>query len=183
MKQDGEAGRAGSLAAEKRCIMVVGPSGAGKSTLLKSLGLMDGQVKKTEALVYLDRAIDTPGEMLSVPRYYNAIILNSVRASLILFVIDAGRRTRLPARIALALKAPVLGVIAKTDAASPADLADAEAALKGAGVEDLVRVSAKSGEGLEELQRRLFSRSRPGTARRYSRQPRGFGPAHNGGEL
>ncbi|MDR2800689.1 MAG: EutP/PduV family microcompartment system protein [Desulfovibrio sp.] len=183
MRQDKEALCARNLEDEDRPVMVVGPSGAGKSTLLKSLGLMDGQVKKTEALVYLDKAIDTPGEMLSVPRYYNAIILNSVRASLILFVVDAGRRTRLPARIALALKAPVLGVIAKTDAASPAELAEAEATLKGAGVEDLVRVSAKSGEGLEELQRRLFSRSRPGTDRTYGRQPRGLGPAHNGGEL
>ncbi|MDR3175001.1 MAG: EutP/PduV family microcompartment system protein [Desulfovibrio sp.] len=161
MNRDGEAGCARSLAGEGRRIMVVGPSGAGKSTLLKSLGLMDGQVKKTEALVYLDEAIDTPGEMLSVPRYYNAIILNSVRASLILFVIDAGRKTRLPARIALALKAPVLGVIAKTDAASPAELAEAEATLEGAGVKEVVRVSAKSGEGIEELQSRLFSQSRP----------------------
>jgi len=132
-------------------LMVIGPVGSGKSTLLKALELAEGEVKKTEALTYLGQAIDTPGEMVTIPRFFNALILNSVRARLVLFLMDGGRPTHLPARLALALKAPVAGVISKMDLATPDNLYKARQALKGAGVEKIFEISSVTGEGLDEL--------------------------------
>lgn len=131
--------------------MVIGPVGSGKSTLLKALELADGEVKKTEALTYLSQAIDTPGEMVTIPRFFNALILNSVRARLVLFLMDGSRPTQLPSRLALALKAPVAGVIAKIDLATPASMAKARQALKGAGTDKIFEISSVTGEGLDKL--------------------------------
>ena len=136
-------------------IMVIGPVGAGKSTLLQALGLGRGEIRKTQALTYLGQAIDTPGEMLTLPRYYNALILNSARASLVLFLMDGSRPTPLPARLALTLKAPVAGVVSKIDAGDPGRLVKAEEALRGAGVERIFQVSAVTGAGLDVLKKWL----------------------------
>jgi ethanolamine utilization protein EutP len=135
--------------------MVIGPVGAGKSTLLKALGLGRTEPRKTQALTYLGQAIDTPGEMLTLPRYFNALILNSGRARLVLFLMDGSRPTPLPARLALALKAPVAGVVSKIDASDPGRLAKAEEALRGAGVERIFQVSALTGVGLAVLKKWL----------------------------
>ncbi|UQZ90763.1 ethanolamine utilization protein [Deltaproteobacteria bacterium Smac51] len=132
-------------------LMVIGPVGAGKSTLLHALNLGSGEVKKTEALTYLDQAIDTPGEMLTMPRFYNALILNSVRSRLVLFLMDGSRPIRLPARLALALKAPVVGVVTKIDVAQTEARQKAAAALECAGVKEIFEISSLTGEGIEEL--------------------------------
>ena len=131
--------------------MVIGPVGSGKSTLLKALELADGEVKKTEALTYMSQAIDTPGEMVTIPRFFNALILNSIRARLVLFLMDGSRPSHLPARLALALKAPVAGVIAKIDLATPESIYKARQALTGAGTRKIFEISSVTGEGLDEL--------------------------------
>ena len=140
---------------EARPIMVIGPVGAGKSSLLRALNLGESRLRKTQALTYLGEAIDTPGEMLTLPRYYNALILNSTRARVVLMLMDGDRPARLPARLALALKAPAVGVVNKIDLGDPKNLDRAEAALIGAGVEKIFRVSALTGAGLDELKRGL----------------------------
>jgi ethanolamine utilization protein EutP len=141
--------------------MVIGPVGAGKSTLLQALGLDQGRPRKTQALTYLGQAIDTPGEMLTLPRYYNALILNSARARLVLFLMDGSRPTPLPARLALALKAPVAGVVSKADMSDPGRLLRAEEALRNAGVERIFQVSALTGAGLAVLKKWLDDFSEP----------------------
>ena len=142
-------------------LMLIGPVGAGKSTLLRALCLGEGDVKKTEALTYTDQAIDTPGEMITIPHFFNALILNSVRARLVLFLMDASRPTHLPARLALAMKAPVVGIISKIDLATEDGLFKARAALTGAGVKEILPISSVTGEGLDELKEWItdFSRS------------------------
>lgn len=137
--------------AAQKPIMAIGSVGAGKSTLLAALKLTGGEVKKTEAMTYLDQAIDTPGEMLSIPRFYNAIILNSVRARLVLFLMDASRPSRLPARLALSLKAPVVGVVTKIDVAGADARQRAAEALRHVGVTEIFEISSLSGEGITEL--------------------------------
>jgi ethanolamine utilization protein EutP len=109
------------------------------------------EVKKTEAMTYLDQAIDTPGEMLSIPRFYNALILNSVRARVVLFLMDGSRPIRLPARLALALKAPVVGVVTKIDLAAPETIARAAEALEFVGVTKIFKISSLTGEGIADL--------------------------------
>lgn len=136
-------------------IMVIGPVGAGKSTLLSALQLCQGEVKKTEALTYLGKAIDTPGEMITIPRFFNALILNSCRTRVVLFIMDGHKPSQLPARLALALKAPVIGAVSKVDQADPEDLARARQMLQTAGVEEIFEISSVTGQGLAELKQRL----------------------------
>jgi ethanolamine utilization protein EutP len=135
--------------------MVIGPVGAGKSTLLRSVERAEGEVKKTEALTYLDQAIDTPGEMIAIPHFYHALILNSVRAGVVLLLMDGHRPTPLPPRLALAMRAPVLGVVTKTDLAAPESVIQARRALERAGAGEILEVSAVTGQGLGDLRRRL----------------------------
>jgi ethanolamine utilization protein EutP len=140
--------------------MVIGPVGSGKSTLLAALGLGPKEVRKTESLTYNSSlSIDTPGEMLSIPRLYNALILNSGRADLILMIVDGNKPIWLPSKICLALKAPVVGVINKIDIAPPDMLLRAKQSLANAGVKEIVRVSAATMEGIEEL-KNLLERAR-----------------------
>ena len=104
--------------ADARPLMVIGPVSAGKSTLLAALGLGPKEIRKTEALVYnKSLSIDTPGEMLAIPRFYNALILNSSRAYAVLMVMNGQNPIWLPSKIALALKAKVVGVVTKIDLA------------------------------------------------------------------
>ena len=140
-------------AAEKavKPVMVIGPVGAGKSTLLRALSMRDDEIKKTEALEYSPQAIDTPGEMITIPHFFNALILNSIRARIVLFLMDASRPSHLPARLGLALKAPAVGVISKIDLAAPANIEKAHQMLKNAGVKEIVEVSSATGEGLDKL--------------------------------
>jgi len=144
-------------------LMMVGPVGAGKSTLLRALDLSEGEVRKTEAISYSEEAIDTPGEMISIPYFFNALILNSARAGLVLFLMDAGRPSPSPSRLALAMKAPVLGVISKVDLADEAGLAKARAALQTAGAREIFEISSISGVGLKELKERIAAYSVAGS--------------------
>lgn len=136
-------------------LMVIGPVTSGKTTLLQALDRTNNQIKKTSSVIYSSRAIDTPGEMLSIPRFYNSLILNSIRACLVLFLMDGGRPTQLPSRMARALKAPVLGVINKIDIATVENSQKARQALINAGVSDIIEVSAITGQGLGALQTRI----------------------------
>ncbi len=150
-------------------LMLIGPVGAGKSTLLKAMHLAGpsdeaAPVKKTEAIVYLDRAIDTPGEMVTIPHFYNALLLNSVRAGVVLFLMDGQRPSSLPSRLALAMKAPVVGVISKVDLAGPDTLARARRSLGEAGVKTIFEVSSVTGQGLKELNEWLAGFSAPASA-------------------
>jgi ethanolamine utilization protein EutP len=83
------------------------------------------------------------------------LILNSAKARLVLFLMDGGRPTMLPARLALALKAPVVGVVNKADVSDPGRLARAEESLRIAGVERIFHVSALTGAGLDVLKKWL----------------------------
>lgn len=139
--------------------MVIGPVSAGKSTLLAALDMGPKDVKKTEALVYnRGQSIDTPGEMLAIPRFYNALILNSARAAAVLMVMDGTRPIWLPAKIALALKTVVVGVVTKIDLAEKSSIHKAELALLNTGLTEVFKVSPVSGQGLDELKRWIEAR-------------------------
>ncbi|MDR1948767.1 MAG: EutP/PduV family microcompartment system protein [Spirochaetaceae bacterium] len=137
-------------------IMFIGPTGSGKSTLIKALNLREGEVKKTESVTYLPYAIDTPGEMVHLPFLYNALILNSTRASLVLFLMSAKRYPRLPSKIALALKVPSVGIVSQIDGAEAAGIRRAAAALSVAGLKTIFNVSSVSGEGIATLREFLL---------------------------
>ena len=140
--------------------MVLGPARSGKSTLLKALALAEGNVKKTETIIYSPLSIDTPGEMIHIPYLFNALILNSTRASLVLFLASAKQRSRLPSRIALALKVPSLGVVSQIDGAGEEEIERAAGALAVAGLGKIFKVSSINGEGILELRAYLDAFSR-----------------------
>jgi ethanolamine utilization protein EutP len=138
--------------------MVIGPVAAGKSTLLAALGLGPRYISKTQALTYnKGLSIDTPGEMLAIPRFYNALILNSSRASLVLLVMDGQKPRWLPAKITSALKAKVIGVVSKIDLAEEDLIKKAERALINAGVTAIYKVSTLTGAGLSLLRESLIN--------------------------
>jgi ethanolamine utilization protein EutP len=132
--------------------MVIGPVAAGKSTLLAALGMGPKEIKKTEALVYnQSQSIDTPGEMLAIPRFYNALILNSARAAAVLLVMNGQQPIWLPSKLALALKSKVAGVVTKIDLSDDSSIVKAEQSPKNTGITKIFKVSPVTGEGLLEL--------------------------------
>ncbi|MDR2418992.1 MAG: EutP/PduV family microcompartment system protein [Treponema sp.] len=145
------------IVGKEKPIMLVGPTGAGKSTLIKVLNRLDGEIKKTESITYLPYAIDTPGEMIHIPFLYNALILNSARASMVLFLISAKRYPRLPAKLALALKVPAIGIVSQIDGAEEAGIRRAKSALTVAGLKIIFNVSSVTGEGIDALREFIVS--------------------------
>lgn len=137
--------------------MLVGPTSSGKSTLIKVLNNRNDEIRKTESITYLPHAIDTPGEMIHIPFLYNAVILNSARASLVLFLASAKRYPRLPSKIALALKAPAVGIVSQIDGAEDAGIRRAESALTVAGLKKFFAVSSVTGEGIDALREFIVS--------------------------
>lgn len=132
--------------------MIIGPVASGKSSLLAALEMGPQVVRKTESLTYNQAlSIDTPGEMLAIPRLYNALILNSSRAKVVLMVMNADRPIWLPAKIALALKAPVVGIITKMDLADDQAADKAARSLTIAGATKIFQVSVVTGQGLSDL--------------------------------
>ena len=140
---------------ELKPIMVIGPVGSGKSTLLKALEYIPGEVRKTQSIRYTPLAIDTPGEMMQIPYLYNSFILNSCRARAVFFLVNAKRYTRMPPKIALALKAPAYGIVSQIDGAGKDEILRAESLLQMVGLKKIFLISSITGEGLEELKKFL----------------------------
>lgn len=133
-------------------IMLVGPVGVGKTTLIHAINNDCRQVRKTQSVCFFDGAIDTPGEYAQIPRYYSALLVTAMEASVVAIIQDATNvRITLPPGFASMFFHKAIGVVTKIDVPG-ADRANAKAKLLQAGVKEPVFfVSAKSGEGLEAL--------------------------------
>ncbi|MDR3589821.1 MAG: EutP/PduV family microcompartment system protein [Negativicutes bacterium] len=140
-------------------IMVVGPVGAGKTSLIHALQKVDAAVRKTQTICFLGSAIDTPGEYAQIPRFYSALLVTSMEASLILVIKDASDPIlTMPPGFARMFARPVVGVVTKTDLPQ-ADCRKAAEHLRQTGAGPPVfMVSALTGEGIEELHGFLVER-------------------------
>lgn len=133
-------------------VMAIGPVGAGKSTLLARLGLRSGPARKTGGVEYHAEAVDTPGEAFEIPTLYHMLIMSSTKASVVLLLADPTKKRRFPARFALSMRAPIVGVVSKIDIATPEDILRAEKTLAQGGVRRIFRVSSITGEGIPDLE-------------------------------
>jgi ethanolamine utilization protein EutP len=137
-------------------VMAIGPVGAGKSTLLARLGLRSGPARKTGGVEFHAEAVDTPGEAFEIPTLYHMLIMSSTKASIVLLLADPTQKRRFPARFALSMRAPIVGVVSKIDIATPENILRAEKALVQSGVRKIFRVSSITGEGLPDLESYLI---------------------------
>ena len=133
-------------------VMAIGPVGAGKSTLLARLGLRGGPAKKTGGVEYHAEAVDTPGEAFEIPTLYHMLIMSSTKASVVLLLADPTKKRRFPARFALSMRAPIVGIVSKIDIATPENILRAEKTLAQSGVRKIFRVSSLTGEGIPDLE-------------------------------
>ena len=133
-------------------IILMGNSFCGKTTLCQRLAGKQLVYKKTQALEVVASAIDTPGEYLENRGMYKALVVTAVEADVILFVQDAtDSRFRFSPGQASMFANLVVGVVTKTDLATEAQVEQAESLLRLAGASRVFRVSAVTGEGMEEL--------------------------------
>ncbi|CAM5669796.1 hypothetical protein LSPH24S_07726 [Lysinibacillus sphaericus] len=85
----------------------------------------DGQAIKTQALVFDDRIVDTPGEYIENPMYYRNIMATSLEVTHVIYLQDAtSSRSVFPPQFSLGIPKIQIGVITKIDA----PLADVERA-------------------------------------------------------
>lgn len=137
-------------------LMVMGRIGAGKSTLLKALEGGEDPVRKTQMVEFRSGVIDTPGEYAEIPSFHHHLISTAMQAAAVLVVQDAvAERPALPPGFCRMFPVPVLGVVTKIDRPD-AQPERAERHLQYCGVDGpYLRVSALTGEGLDELRRRI----------------------------
>lgn len=109
----------------KNRVMIIGGVQAGKSTLMNALLGKDRQAIKTQALVFDDWIVDTPGEYIENPMYYRNIMATSLEVTHVIYLQDAtSSRSVFPPQFSLGIPKIQIGVITKIDA----PLADVERA-------------------------------------------------------
>lgn len=136
--------------------MLVGSMGCGKTTLSQRLRERELVDIKTQAMVWDDGLLDTPGEYVDHGSFKNALLVASYDVDAILMLTAAtDDECRLPPLFASMFNLPVIGVVTKTDISSANQLVNARARLDLAGAHELVEVSAVSGQGIQQLTTRI----------------------------
>ncbi|GAA0086511.1 EutP/PduV family microcompartment system protein [Clostridium sp. CTA-7] len=100
----------------KKRIMVIGPSRCGKTTLVNELNNYQGELKRTQDMIYGKNTIDVPGSYIENSWMYKHIIAAAQDASHVLILIDQSRCADVyPHGFAKSFRCPVIGVITKCD--------------------------------------------------------------------
>ena len=132
-------------------LILVGRSESGKTTLTQVLKGKKPRYHKTQYINYHDVIIDTPGEYAENKELARALALYSYEADVVGLLLDATEQFSLysPCCTAQANR-DVVGIVTKIDhkAANPER---AESWLRLAGCEKVFLVSARTGEGIENL--------------------------------
>ncbi len=135
-----------------RKIILMGRSHVGKTTLLQAMHNEVIEYKKTQEIIVHDDAIDTPGEYIDQSGLWRACITAACDADIVVLVHDAGNGMgRLPQMFSMTFAKPTIGVVTKIDGKSEEDIKIAENFLKMSGARPVVRTSAYTGEGIDEL--------------------------------
>lgn len=136
----------------KNRAMLVGSIGAGKSTLTNALLGRKVDAVKTQALVYRDWIVDTPGEYTENPFFYKNIMATALEVTHVLFMQDATKRKMIfPPGFSTGFNKLPIGVVTKSDS----EKADVEAAIaqlrKVIPNGPIVVTSSFTGKGLQEI--------------------------------
>ena len=133
-------------------VMLVGPVGAGKTSLIHALQKDSKQIQKTQSICFCDGAIDTPGEYAQIPRFYSALMVTAMEATVVVIVQDAtDLAVNLPPGFAAMFSRPVIGVVTKIDIPG-IDKMKVKSRLLQIGVkEPIFFISSHTGEGLDDL--------------------------------
>ncbi|WP_255555880.1 EutP/PduV family microcompartment system protein [Tessaracoccus palaemonis] len=139
------------LALLMRKIMLVGRVGSGKTTLTQVLRGEQISYHKTQYINHHDVVIDTPGEYAETKELARGLALYSYEADVIGLLLSATEPFSLyPPNLTGSVNREVIGIVTRID--DPEGDADqAERWLELTGVEHIFRVSAVTGEGVEEL--------------------------------
>ncbi|MCL2672253.1 MAG: EutP/PduV family microcompartment system protein [Clostridiales bacterium] len=136
-----------------RRTLMIGKSGCGKTTLALRLCNAPGAPHKTQTVELIGDIMDTPGEYLERKPFFKALTVTAMDCDVVLILLDCtDAQISIPPLIAGIFGRPVVGCVTKTDLAdSERNLADAADNLRMAGCHPIFRVSAVTGEGIEEL--------------------------------
>ena len=136
--------------------MLIGRTGCGKTTLTQKLMDEEVKYKKTQAVSYKNKIIDTPGEYVENKMYYKSLLVLSADAKVIVLVQSAiDGATLFPPKFSTMFpKKDVIGVITKTDLEN-ANIERSKKFLIEAGVTEVFTIGLEDSEGLEEIKKRL----------------------------
>ena len=139
--------------------LFIGRSGCGKTTLSQTLLGLPQVYRKTQSIHVLgdEEIIDTPGEYLERKSFFKALTVTALDCDCIVILLDVmDAQISIPPMIAGIFARPVIGVVSKVDLTDDERvLADAEGNLRMAGCDPVIRVSCKTGQGIEELRQLL----------------------------
>ncbi len=134
-------------------LMLLGPSQGGKTTLLQCLRGDPLAYQKTQSMIYLPDAIDSPGEYIENRHFYSALLSSSYEADIVGLVqnLDSENSYFSP-MFATLFNKPVIGIITKADIPVSERQRDFIInQLKQAGADPLFIVSATQREGIMPL--------------------------------
>ena len=136
--------------------MLIGRTGCGKTTLTQKLMDEEVKYKKTQAVSYRSKIIDTPGEYVENKIYYKSLLVLSADAKMIILVQSAiDGATLFPPKFSTMFpKKEVIGIITKSDLAD-ADIERSKRFLVDAGATEVFTIGLNDEEGLEAIKKRL----------------------------
>ena len=138
--------------------MLIGRTGCGKTTLTQKLMDEEVKYKKTQAVSYKRKIIDTPGEYVENKIYYKSLLVLSSDAKIIILVQSAvDGATLFPPKFSTMFpKKEVIGIITKVDLAE-ADIERSKRFLMEAGATEVFTIGLNDEEGLEAIKKRLVT--------------------------
>lgn len=133
-------------------ILMVGSVACGKTTLCQRINGLDRVYRKTQSLEVINTTVDTPGEYLERRSMMRNLMTVAVDVDCVLFLMDPTQeRFMFSPGHAFSFPVPVAGVVTKRDLVSEKEAAAAEELLRLAGADPVFRISAETGEGIDQL--------------------------------
>lgn len=134
-------------------IIFIGKTGSGKTTLCQNLHGEKLKYQKTQAVNYMEQAIDTPGEYIENRNYHHALIVIAADAEIIGLVQDCTEEESFfPPGFCTIFPKISIGIVTKVDLATEReDIDRAKLQLQLAGVTKTFEVSTITNSGIKTL--------------------------------